>query len=112
LIELHHIFPYSHIFLAEFSELSLHPVHCDVDINLTSITAELHYVPHTVLHPVPEAPEGRITRSKAKKLKKRFNFVVLYIMSSLEFEGVNWSVAPITGYELIAEDELVKHSPK
>jgi len=33
-------------------------------------------------------------------------------MSSLEFEGVNWSVAPITGYELIAEDELVKHSPK
>jgi len=101
-----------HIFLAEFSELSLHLVHCDVDINLTSITAELHYVPHTVLHPVPEAPEGRITRSKAKKLKKRFNFVVLYIMSSLEFEGVNWSVAPITGYELIAEDELVKHSPK
>jgi len=33
---------------------------------------------------------------------------VQYIMSSLELEGVNWSVAPHIGYDLIAEEEFVE----
>jgi len=79
----------------------------DADINLTSQTAELHPVPHLILHPVPEVPEGIMTRSKAKQLNKRFNLAVQDILSSLEL-GVNWFVAPHTGYDLIGEEELVE----
>ncbi|KAG7529622.1 hypothetical protein ISN44_Un131g000100 [Arabidopsis suecica] len=71
----------------------------DADINLTSHTVELH--------PVPEVPEGIMTRSKTKQLKKMFNLAVQDILSSLEL-GVNWSVAPHTGYDLIAEEELAE----
>jgi len=71
----------------------------DADINLTSHTVELH--------PVPEVPEGIMTLSKTKQLKKMFNLAVQDILSSLEL-GVNWSVAPHTGYDLIAEEELVE----
>jgi len=79
----------------------------DADINLISQTAELQVVPHLVLHPVPEVPEGIMTRSKAKQLKKRFNLAVQDILSSLEL-GVNWSLAPHTRYDLIAEEELAE----
>ena len=49
-----------------------------------------------------------MTRSKAKQLKKRFNLAVQAFMGSLELEGVNWSVAPHTVYDLIAEEEFAE----
>ncbi|KAG7563749.1 Retrotransposon gag domain [Arabidopsis suecica] len=49
-----------------------------------------------------------MTRSKSKQLKKRFNLAVQDILSSLELEEVNWSVAPQTGYDPIAEEELAE----
>jgi len=58
------------------------------DINLTSQTAELQAVPHLLLQPVPEVPDGIMTSSKAKQLKKRFNLVVQDILSYQEL-GVN-----------------------
>ncbi|KAG7568324.1 Integrase catalytic core [Arabidopsis thaliana x Arabidopsis arenosa] len=77
----------------------------DIDFNQT---AELHAELHPVPHPVPEVPAGPMTRSKSKQLKKRFNLVVQDILSSLELEEVNWSVAPQIGYDPIAEEELAE----
>ncbi|KAG7572507.1 Integrase catalytic core [Arabidopsis suecica] len=77
----------------------------DIDFNQT---AELHPELHPVLHPVPEVREGPMTRSRSKQLKKRFNLAVQDILSSLELEEVNWSVAPQTGYDPIAEEELAE----
>ncbi|KAG7567857.1 Reverse transcriptase domain [Arabidopsis thaliana x Arabidopsis arenosa] len=77
----------------------------DIDFNQT---AELHAELHPVPHPVPEVPAGPMTRSKSKQLKKRFNLAVQDILSSLELEEVNWSVAPQTGYDPIAEEELAE----
>ncbi|KAG7564287.1 Reverse transcriptase domain [Arabidopsis suecica] len=81
----------------------------DIDFNQTAeLHPELHPALHPVLHPVPEVREGPMTRSRSKQLKKRFNLAVQDILSSLELEEVNWSVAPQTGYDPIAEEELAE----